>query len=112
MIDGDLFDKFEYVARCARKSQKPFGGLQVGLTISLWYTPISPTAPPQLVICGDFFQLPPVPDRDGAFTFPITFAFEAAAWKRCISRTVFLTRVFRQKEQGIYYKVPSSKCCL
>jgi len=29
MIDGTLFDKLEYVARVARISDKPFGGLQV-----------------------------------------------------------------------------------
>ncbi len=41
MIDADFFDKLEAVARAVRKSKKPFGGIQ-------------------LVLCGDFFQLPPV----------------------------------------------------
>ena len=41
MIDADYFDKLEAVACAVRKSKQPFGGIQ-------------------LVLCGDFFQLPPV----------------------------------------------------
>ena len=41
MIDAELFDKIEMVARAVRNSQKVFGGIQ-------------------LVLCGDFLQLPPV----------------------------------------------------
>ena len=41
MIDGIFFDKLEGVARAVRKNRRPFGGIQ-------------------LVLCGDFLQLPPV----------------------------------------------------
>ena len=41
MLDGELFDKLETVARATRGSQEPFGGIQ-------------------LVLSGDFHQLPPV----------------------------------------------------
>ena len=41
MIDAEFFDKLEAVARSVRKNRKPFGGIQ-------------------LVLCGDFCQLPPV----------------------------------------------------
>ena len=41
MIDADYFDKIEAVARAVRRSKAPFGGIQ-------------------LVLCGDFLQLPPV----------------------------------------------------
>ncbi|XP_029808437.1 ATP-dependent DNA helicase PIF1 isoform X5 [Suricata suricatta] len=41
MVEADLFDKLEAVARAVRQQNKPFGGIQ-------------------LIICGDFLQLPPV----------------------------------------------------
>lgn len=77
MLDGDLFDKLEHIARRFRKKpDKPFGGIQ-------------------LIITGDFFQLPPV--TKGGMP---KFAFEAKAWKECIRATVNLKKVFRQKDGG------------
>lgn len=35
MIDGELFDKLEYVARYTRRSKAPFGGIQVILSGAL-----------------------------------------------------------------------------
>jgi ATP-dependent exoDNAse (exonuclease V) alpha subunit len=58
----------------------------------------------QLVVCGDFFQLPPV--AKGAAQ--AKFAFEAELWSQCVERTFNLTKVFRQKEQGRYYFA----CCI
>jgi ATP-dependent DNA helicase PIF1 len=52
----------------------------------------------QLVITGDFFQLPPV-TKTGKQPF---FAFECDAWKTCIDHTVTLTQVFRQKDDSTY----------
>jgi hypothetical protein len=80
MIDGALFDKMESIARRLRPKRKnqPFGGIQ-------------------LVITGDFFQLPPVPDAEGPGT---KFAFEACSWPRSVQHTVLLTEVFRQKDPG------------
>lgn len=75
MVDGDLFDKLEQIARIIRNNGRPFGGIQ-------------------LVITGDFFQLPPVPDKDTV----AKFAFDAATWNTCISHTILLTHVFRQKD--------------
>ncbi|CAK5279932.1 unnamed protein product [Mycena citricolor] len=80
MIDGTLLDKLEAIARAIKQNDKPFGGIQV-------------------VLCGDFFQLPPVPDTvDGKPILP-TFAFDSAAWSKCIDKPVILTQVFRQKNQ-------------
>lgn len=39
MIDAELFDKLDYIARVVRGRNCPFGGVQ-------------------LVCCGDFFQVP------------------------------------------------------
>ena len=75
MLDGDLFDLLEEVARRVRHDDRPFGGLQ-------------------LVICGDFFQLPPVA-KAGA---PFRFAFEARTWRACVPVTHELTKVFRQAD--------------
>lgn len=50
--------------------------------------------PAQLVVTGDFFQLPPVSQGNA------TFAFEAKSWPAAIKNTVNLTQVFRQKDQS------------
>jgi hypothetical protein len=38
MMDGDLFDKLEQVARLLRKNTKPFGGMQV---CAYWEVPVT-----------------------------------------------------------------------
>lgn len=75
MIDGDLFDKLEHVARIIRNNGSPFGAIQ-------------------LVVTGDFFQLPPVAEKDRT----AKFSFDATTWQTCIEHTVLLTHVFRQKD--------------
>lgn len=77
MVDGDLFDKLEAIARAIRNNGRPFGGIQ-------------------LVITGDFFQLPPVPDYGRVSKF----SFDAATWNTSIEHTIGLTQVFRQKDPG------------
>jgi ATP-dependent DNA helicase PIF1 len=78
MVDGELFDKLEAIARLVKKSGKIFGGLQ-------------------LVVTGDFFQLPPVPDVKGR---EAKFTFDAGTWSTAIHHTIGLTEVFRQKDPG------------
>ncbi|TVY35403.1 ATP-dependent DNA helicase [Lachnellula subtilissima] len=78
MVDGDLFDKLEGIARAMRNNGRPFGGIQ-------------------LVITGDFFQLPPVPEYDNKAR-GIKFAFDAGTWPTAIHHTIGLTEVFRQKD--------------
>lgn len=72
MIDGELIDKLDGIARRLRDKDKPFGGIQV-------------------IFCGDFYQLPPV-----SKTGTTSFAFESKFWKRFIKVQVILTQVFRQ----------------
>ncbi|CAI2192707.1 4478_t:CDS:2 [Funneliformis geosporum] len=50
MLDGDLLDSLEFIARIVRNNQQPFGGLQ-------------------LIFTGDFFQLPPVSRDKKSFQF-------------------------------------------
>ncbi|KAL4268423.1 ATP-dependent DNA helicase PIF1 [Pleurotus pulmonarius] len=81
MLDGALFDTLETIARLVRRNEEPFGGIQ-------------------LILSGDFCQLPPVPNtgKDGQ-QVPVAFAFEAESWDRCVGRPITLTKVFRQKDQ-------------
>jgi len=76
MIDATMFTKLNDVAKMVRGIDKPFGGIQ-------------------LIITGDFFQLPPVSKRsssgDGA-----DFCFNSDAWRECIDETFLLTKVYRQ----------------
>lgn len=76
MVDGDFFTKLSKVGQAVRKNDQPFGGLQV-------------------VVTGDFFQLPPVPDRNLGRT-PL-YCFQSPEWKRTVSRTILLNKVFRQR---------------
>lgn len=77
MVDAELFDKLEKIARILKNNGRPFGGIQ-------------------LVITGDFFQLPPVPDSGRI----AKFAFEADSWNTTIEHTIGLTQVFRQRDPG------------
>jgi hypothetical protein len=65
----------------------------------------------KLVLCGDFFQLPPVPgfDRDNNTEIPTTFAFNANSWDTCVTNVITLTKVFRQKEQGLVNLITLSR---
>ena len=76
MVDGQLFDKLEQIARTLRNNGRPFGGIQ-------------------LVVTGDFFQLPPVPEKNSI----AKFVFDAVTWNTCIEHTILLTHVFRQKDE-------------
>ena len=78
MVDSILFDRLEAIARAVRNNGRPFGGMQ-------------------LVVTGDFFQLPPVPDVGSR---EAKFAFEADTWRTSIQHTIGLTQVFRQKDPG------------
>lgn len=77
MVDGDLFDKLSQIGRTIRNNGRPWGGIQ-------------------LIITGDFFQLPPVPDGDKKRE--VKFAFDAATWSTSIDHTIGLTQVFRQRD--------------
>jgi len=56
----------------------------------------SPSLPShQIVVTGDFFQLPPVTKHNKS----PTFAFEAATWNDTVTACVNLTKVFRQRDQ-------------
>ncbi|XP_033636997.1 ATP-dependent DNA helicase PIF1-like, partial [Asterias rubens] len=62
-------------ARAVKCSDKPLGGIQ-------------------LIVCGDFLQLPPV-TKTGEKR---VFCFQSAAWTQCIQLTMELTQVKRQDD--------------
>ena len=73
MLTAELFEKLEEIARKIRKDERPFGGLQ-------------------LVMVGDFFQLPPVSKGEET-----KFVFESPLWKTMGLTTHALTEIVRQK---------------
>jgi ATP-dependent DNA helicase PIF1 len=77
MMTAELLDKLNELGKKIRKSTKPFGGLQV-------------------LLVGDFYQLPPVSRGDET----TKFAFESAVWKEAAFTCVELTIIQRQKDEG------------
>ncbi len=77
MLDADRLFLVERVARAARGSWLPFGGMQV-------------------IFCGDFFQLPPV---SKAGEPPSQYAYHSAAWKELNPGVCYLSEQFRQGDQ-------------
>lgn len=75
MLDAAVFDMVERVCRTIKKGQLPFGGLQV-------------------VVVGDFFQLPPVA-KEGEFS---RFAFESDTWQWLDLKVCYLTEQHRQED--------------
>lgn len=93
MVDGYLFDTLaKLAAELRKKTDRPFGGIQVNHLVMCRESEVHIFF--QLVVTGDFFQLPPVTkDRKEPF-----FAFNSEAWAKCIKNTVTLAQVFRQKD--------------
>lgn len=79
MMSKKIFEVLEELARFTRFSSKPFGGLQVVLT-------------------GDFFQLPPIGDINEPDTS--AFCFESPKWHTVIplDNHIELNTMFRQKD--------------
>eukprot|EP01147_Barroeca_monosierra_P011265 gene11265-3311_t len=77
MIDGEYFDYIEQLARHIRCNDKPFGGIQ-------------------LVLVGDFLQLPPVSCNAKSERH---YCFQAKSWDTCIDSYFELTQVLRQKDK-------------
>lgn len=91
MLDGELFDKLARIGSILRKNTAPFGSIQVRSFVSCRSYLIFSL---QIIVTGDFFQLPPVARGQP------TFAFEAKLWSETVKRTFNLTKVFRQHDQG------------
>lgn len=78
MLDNYTFDYVNEVLKAVRENDKPFGGIQV-------------------LIFGDFFQLPPVRMKEDGKDF----CFNSQAWKELNLKTVLLKEVKRQSEKEL-----------
>lgn len=74
MLDARTLTMVDAVCKTVRKNAAPFGGLQV-------------------VLVGDFFQLPPVTQGERA-----QFAFDAVAWTEAKLTVCYLTEQHRQED--------------
>ena len=79
MLSLQLFDALNSIGKQLRSNDKPFGGIQ-------------------LLFSGDFFQLPPVGDKNNADTQ--RFCFESSNWFQAfpLENHVTLHKIFRQTD--------------
>ena len=76
MLNGRTLDFLDFLARRLRGDARPFGGIQ-------------------MIVTGDFLQLPPVKkDPRAAYDW----AFESRAWKNAGFKVVHLTKIHRQED--------------
>lgn len=80
MISRKMIENIDTVLRYIRLSEKPFGGLQ-------------------MILCGDFFQLPPVTKTP----LPNTqkFAFMSPLWGKAGFKVCYLDEQFRQDQDDL-----------
>ena len=80
MLSLKLFEMLNSIGKAVRGNTKPFGGIQ-------------------LIFSGDFFQLPPVGDKDEPDTQ--RFCFESVEWNNVFhpSCQIQLIKIFRQTDE-------------
>ena len=76
MLDGRVLDMVDSVCRTVKQNGDAFGGMQI-------------------ILVGDFFQLPPIAGR-GEMS---RFAFESRAWESAKFLTCYLTEQHRQEDE-------------
>lgn len=77
MLSATTLDMAEAVCRAVRRDERPFGGLQV-------------------ILVGDFFQLPPV--QSSGANQPAAFAFTSRAWSALDLLVCYLSEQHRQDD--------------
>jgi ATP-dependent DNA helicase PIF1 len=85
MMSQKLFEILDAIGKSCRKCNKPFGGIQ-------------------LIFLGDFYQLPPVGNKDEIET--TRFCFESPLWNETFEKNnvIQLKKIFRQSDE-IYTKI-------
>lgn len=83
MLHDFRLDMVEEVTRTVRGGDKPFGGLQV-------------------ILCGDFFQLPPVNRQDSRQG---SFVTNSSVWLEGFFRVCYLEKQYRQTDDDDYTQI-------
>lgn len=73
MLDADRLDLVDKICKAVKNPFSPFGGIQV-------------------VLCGDFFQLPPIDEH-------ARFAFHSFSWQNSGFKVCYLDEQFRQDDE-------------
>jgi len=74
MLDADRLNLVDRVCKKVKDPFLPFGGLQI-------------------IMCGDFFQLPPVSQNQ-----KLRFAYESSIWQNSNIKVCYLSKQFRQND--------------
>jgi hypothetical protein len=83
MLHDFRLDMVDLILRTVREDQEPFGGMQV-------------------VLCGDFFQLPPVNRRDSRQG---SFVVSSEVWQQNVFNVCYLERQYRQEKDELYTEI-------
>ncbi len=78
MLEARTLDNVNIICKTLRDDQRPFGGLQ-------------------LVLVGDFFQLPPVNNGNDL----INFAYQSDAWQEAGLTVCYLSQQFRHEDESL-----------
>lgn len=84
MLPAYLFEKLDAVLKWARRSKKPFGGVQ-------------------LIVLGDFLQLPPVSGRNDSAELNTDYAIVTDAWKQAGIKYCYMDKSHRATDPKLKY---------
>ena len=76
MLDGKVLEMVDKVCRTVRQKAEPFGGLQI-------------------IMVGDFFQLPPITKRGEV----MRYAFESHSWNEMQPLICYITEQYRHEDE-------------
>ena len=80
MVSPNIFSSLDMILQAFKQNDKPYGGVQV-------------------VLSGDFFQLPPISkNSDGK-----KFAWQSPSWKELDLQTAYLQKKFRQDDDQLIF---------
>ncbi len=84
MLSSHQLDIINTIIKAFRDNNEPFGGMQV-------------------VLCGDFFQLPPINRDNNLYSEGRNFAYKSRTWKELDMRICYLTEQYRHREEKLNF---------